>query len=66
MARNEEGISNWDDLIGEKKDEAQKQEPLQLTAVILGGVDIKDTRFTWTDETSDQTFKINEMNMSTG
>ncbi|MCK5498269.1 MAG: AsmA family protein, partial [Gammaproteobacteria bacterium] len=66
LAKNKEGISNWDDLIGEKKDEAQEQEPLQLAAVILGGVDIKDTRFTWVDETSDQTFKISEMNMSTG
>ena len=66
LAKNKEGISNWDDLIGEKKDEAQEQEPLQLAAVILGGVDIKDTRLTWADETSDQTFKISEMNMSTG
>lgn len=66
LAKNKEGVSNWDDLIGEEKDDAQKQEPIKLAAVILGGVDIKDTRFTWIDETSDQTLKISEMNMSTG
>jgi uncharacterized protein involved in outer membrane biogenesis len=66
LAKNKEGVSNWDDLVSEEKDETQKQEPIKLAAVILGGVDIKDTRFTWADETSDQTFKISEMNMSTG
>ena len=66
LAKNKEGVSNWDDLIDEEKDDAQKQEPIKLAAVILGGVDIKDTRFTWVDEASDQTFKISEMNMSTG
>ena len=66
LAMNKEGISNWDDLVGEKDADAGKQEPIQLAAVILGGVDIKDTRFTWVDQMSDQTFRISDLNMSTG
>ncbi len=66
LAKNKEGVSNWDDLVGEKDADAGKQEPIQLAAVILGGVDIKDTRFTWVDQTSGQTFRISDLNTSTG
>jgi len=66
LAKNKEGVSNWDDLVGEKDADARKQEPIQMAAVILGGVDIKDTRFTWVDHTSGQTFRISDLNMSTG
>jgi len=66
LAKNKEGVSNWDDLVREEKDDSKKQEPIKLAAVILGGVDIKDTRFTWDDQSTGQTFRISEMNMSTG
>ena len=66
LAKNKEGVSNWDDLIGEKDADAKKQEPIQLAAVILGGVDIKNTRLSWVDQTSGQTFRISDLNMSTG
>lgn len=66
LAKNKEGITNWDDLVGEKAADTKQQEPLKLAAVILGGVDIKDTRFSWVDKTANQSFKISKMNMSTG
>jgi len=66
LAKNKEGVSNWDDLVGEKDADAKKQEPIQLAAVILGGIDIKDTHFTWADQASGQTFSISDLNMSTG
>jgi uncharacterized protein involved in outer membrane biogenesis len=66
LAKNKAGVTNWDNLLGEQKDEVQKQEPIKLAAVILGGVDIKDTRFTWADEAAGRTFKVSEMNITTG
>ena len=66
LAKNKEGVSNWDDLVHEEKDDSKKQEPIKLAAVILGGVDIKDTRFTWDDQSTDQKIRISKMNMSTG
>ena len=66
LAKNKEGVNNWDDLVREEKDDSKKQEPIKLAAVILGGVDIKDTRFTWDDQSTGQTFRISNMNMSTG
>ncbi len=66
LAKNKAGVSNWDDLVDQEKDDLKKQEPIQLAAVILGGVDIKNTRFTWDDQSTGQTFRISEMNMSTG
>jgi AsmA protein len=66
LAKNKEGVSNWDDLVHEEKGDSKKQEPIKLAAVILGGVDIKGTRFSWDDQGTGQTFRITEMNMSTG
>ena len=66
LTRNHEGVSNWDDLVAEKDADAKKQEPIQLAAVILGGVDIKDAHFIWVDQASGQTFRISDLNMSIG
>ncbi len=66
LTKNKEGVSNWDDLVREEKDDSEKQGHIKLAAVVLGGVDIKDARFTWDDQSAGQTFKISGMNMSTG
>ena len=66
LSKNKAGLSNWDDLMREEQDDPEKQEPIKLAAVILGGVDIKDARFTWDDQSTGQIFNISDMNMTTG
>ncbi|MFQ5660991.1 MAG: AsmA family protein [Gammaproteobacteria bacterium] len=67
LAKNKQGISNWQDLAGPQPAEATKeQEPLQLAAVVLGGVDIKDASLSWNDQSTGQTIKITHLNMTTG
>ncbi|MBI4005880.1 MAG: AsmA family protein [Gammaproteobacteria bacterium] len=68
LAKNKEGVGNWEDLTGKQTpEEAEKtSEPLQLAAVILGGVDIKDGLITWHDQNADQKIKISGLNMTTG
>jgi AsmA protein len=64
LAKNEQGITNWDDLAGDKSGE--KQDPLQFAAVVLGGIDVKDTKITWHDKTTDQKIKITDLGVTTG
>ena len=66
LARNEKGISNWDDLAGGAKEEDKKPSGLQFAAVVLGGVDIRDGRITWQDKAVGQDIKISDLNVTTG
>ena len=65
LAKNKEGITNWADL-GANKDESAQQKPLPLSAVVLGGVDIRDGRIIWQDGVKDQTINISGLTVSTG
>ena len=64
LANNAEGVTNWQDFVGE----SQETEPEAggLASIMLGGVDIKDARLTWTDATIDQQVTISKINVSTG
>ena len=64
LAKNEQGVTNWDDLTSDKPE--KKSDPLQFAAVVLGGVDVKDAQISWHDMTSDQKIKITDLNVTTG
>ena len=68
LAKNSEGITNWDDLAakGEKEDRKERAEPVQFAAVILGGVDIQDGSILWQDATTGQEIRVSELNVTTG
>ncbi len=63
LARNAEGINNWDDL---GSGEESESEPLDLAALALGGVDIQRTRLTWTDASSGAAYQVTDLTISTG
>lgn len=64
LARNADGVSNWDDLAGGEA--SKEQEGGGLGAFVLGGVDIKDARFTYKDDTTGQDVVISKINVGTG
>ncbi|MCP5199660.1 MAG: AsmA family protein [Gammaproteobacteria bacterium] len=64
LARNADGISNFDDLAGGGGEESGGGEG--LAAIVLGGVDIKDAALTWRDATTGQDVAIRNLNASTG
>ena len=67
LAKNKEGVSNWQDLTGEPEaGKPKKGEPIQLAAVILGGVDVKDGNITWQDQTTGQNVTVSDLNVTTG
>ena len=64
LAKHSEGVTNWQDFVGEG--EETESEAGGLASIMLGGVDIKDARLTWTDATIDQQVTISKINVSTG
>jgi AsmA protein len=64
LAKNKEGVTNWDDLItpqAEKSDQA-----MPLAALVLGGIDIKDANIHWRDMQQGVEYKITNANINTG
>lgn len=66
LARNAEGVTNWEDLATEPREEEPGAAQLPLAAVVLGGVDIRDARFTWRDQTTGAEYDVSNLMMSTG
>ena len=64
LAKYADGVTNWQDFMGEH--EEAESEPGGMASIMLGGVDIKDARVTWTDATVDQKVTISKLNVSTG
>ena len=69
LARNEHGLGNWEGLGGASKP-ANGAKPQtsggQLATLILGGVDIKNGRFTWHDATTGQHMSLSGITATTG
>lgn len=69
LARNAQGVGNWEDLAGPptSTDEHKPQRGGKpLAALILGGVDIKDGRLHWQDATTGQDMLLSELTARTG
>ena len=65
LARNAEGVTNWDDLAqGGGKDEAGGG--ASLGALVLGGVDVQDARIAWTDAQNGRSVVVDKLNARTG
>lgn len=65
LARNESGLTNWHDLAGEPGEEPEHDRG-GLASFVLGGVDIKDARITWTDAAADRKVVVSKINAQTG
>ncbi len=61
LARDEQGKSNWDDLVG-GPEERSDGPALPLAAMALGGVAIENARITWQDRKTGVRADISELN----
>ena len=68
LVKNEDGRTNWDDLMDKSGDGERPSDAgdLSLAAIILGGVDIRDASFTWDDRTTGGRHSISNLMMTTG
>ncbi|NKB36401.1 MAG: AsmA family protein [Gammaproteobacteria bacterium] len=62
LAKNKDGVTNWDDLVKEEKSD---DGALPLAAVVLGGVDIENATIVWADQSTDTRYDITNMNVKT-
>ena len=73
LAKNKQGITNWDDLIKssneEKKPATQTQGNIKkenpLAAFALGGIAIEQAHITWDDQQQGKYSELNDFNLST-
>ncbi|GJM04055.1 MAG: hypothetical protein DHS20C09_00460 [marine bacterium B5-7] len=67
LAKNAEGVSNWDDMVKPKAEvPASSNEGMPLAALVLGGIDIKDANIHWNDMQQKVEYKISDANIATG
>lgn len=66
LLKNEAGETNWGNFIAEEDDDVeQEKNPEPLAALILGGIDIRDTSFSWSDQTTGKRIKISAIKVET-
>ncbi len=73
LAKNKQGVSNWDDLSSKPAEEPepetetaeQSSSPI-LAAFAIGGVAIENAEINWDDAQNDQHFAVKEFNLNTG
>lgn len=66
LAKNEQGVTNWDDLVKSEETAEKSEGPSPLAALVLGGIDIKDANIAWDDKQQGVQYKISNANISTG
>ena len=66
LAKNEKGVTNWDDLIKPKDKAEESSQSTPLAALVLGGIDIKDANVYWDDKQQGLEYKVTGANISTG
>jgi len=66
LARNADGVTNWDDLVKAQDEAKASDQGMPLAALIIGGIDIKDANILWRDMQQGVEYKITDANISTG
>ena len=66
LAKNEAGVSNWDDLAGGGAEDDEGRGGDGLAAIVLGGVDIQNGRVHYSDAASGQEVTIADIKAQTG
>jgi AsmA protein len=67
LAKNAEGVTNWDDLVKPKAESSDSSDQaMPLAALVLGGIDIKDANIHWRDMQQGVEYKITNANIGTG
>ncbi|MBE0470876.1 MAG: AsmA family protein [Methyloprofundus sp.] len=76
LAKDAQGVSNWDDLVKPKEPANQSPAPSKdrdesnaspaLAALAIGGLDIEDSQVSWDDQQSGQHVQIKDFNLKLG
>jgi AsmA protein len=73
LAKSKDGVTNWDDMLGEakvdqgkKQAEAPKQGEQGLLAFTIGGLSIKEANLVWDDQSTGERYQVENIYLETG
>lgn len=71
LHRKKDGSNNWDDLVGRSEDRSKKKKaggkkPLELAALVIGGVRIEEAQIHWQDDQAGKQYRVQHFNLSSG
>ncbi len=73
LAKSKQGVTNWDDMLGQEKASDSPDVPSGgngaqkgMMAFTIGGVTIKDAQVVWDDQTTGERYQVADLNLETG
>ena len=69
LARNESGMTNWEDLLAAEEAPDTSSAPGEkaaLTAFAIGGIDVRDAAVSWQDQQAGEHFRVRNLSLQTG
>lgn len=66
LGKDKSGKTNWDDLIAKDRDKKRESPLAKLSALAVGGVDVRDATILWEDKASAASYTINQLTLRTG
>lgn len=66
LARNEQGVANWEDLMAADSDGPGGAWSEALSATVIGGVAVEDAMVVWDDRQAATRYEVSELNVAVG
>lgn len=66
LGKDKSGKSNWDDLTAKGQDKKRESPFAKLSALAVGGVDVRDAAILWEDKASGASYTVNQLTLRTG
>jgi AsmA protein len=73
LAKSKDGVTNWDDMLGETKGgpsaespEAPPADDKELMAFTVGGLSIKEANLVWDDQSTGERYQVENIHLETG
>ena len=71
LARNEQGTTNWDDLVQARTETIEQDKQEQgggpgIDSLTVGGINVKNANLAWNDKLQDVSYEVANLNVSTG
>ena len=67
LQRNSDGKNNWDNFASPSQDSLEQEQENRYSGIgsfVFGKVDIRNTSFSWTDETAATSYKVDNINIA--
>ncbi len=66
LGKDKAGKTNWDDLVSKEQDKKRESPLANLSALAVGGVDVRDATIIWEDKASGASYTVSQLALRTG